>query len=172
MGEPIQTAILHSLDSAKSLYHRLVLLVGGSGAGKTKVLRTLADQLNAKVININLELSSRLLELTPKQRSLRLPQILREIVDSTQDTTVILDNIELLFDAELKLDPLRLLQGISRNRIILAAWNGSMDDGKLKYAETGHPEYRTYEPGEIPIVNIGLDLKANTATTSSEASET
>ncbi|MEN6474686.1 MAG: BREX-3 system P-loop-containing protein BrxF, partial [Syntrophaceae bacterium] len=39
---------------------------------------------------------------------------------------VLLDNIEILFDVSLKQDPLRLLQGLSRNTTLVAAWSGEI----------------------------------------------
>lgn len=144
MARSIESAILNFLQTAEGLYHRLVLLVGESGSGKTGVLRGVADGLGTDVININLALSTELLELTTKQRALRLPGILNQVIEKAQ-LPVVLDNIEILFDKDLKQDPLRLLQGISRNRSVLASWNGTMSKGKLIYAETGHPEYRCYD---------------------------
>ncbi len=67
---------------------------------------------------------------------------------------MVLDNLELLFDVELKQDPLRLLQHISRNRNVVAAWNGHVDGGKLTYAEPGHPEYREYKAKELLLVSL------------------
>ena len=67
-------------------------------------------------------------------------------------TLLVLDNLEILFDPDLKQDPLRLLQGISRNRSVLASWNGTYNSGKLLYAESGHPEYRSYDSADVLIV--------------------
>jgi len=151
MAGSIESAILNSLQTAEGLYHRLVLLVGEGGSGKTGVLRGVADGLGTNVININLALSTELLELTVKQRALRLPGILNQVIENAK-LPVVLDNIEILFDKDLKQDPLRLLQGISRNCSVLASWNGAMSKGKLIYAETGHPEYRCYEQIDNMIV--------------------
>ena len=153
MTATIQDKIKQSLLASEGLYHRLVLLVGESGSGKTNVLRDVAEDFGASVINLNLELSSELLELTAKQRSLRLPSILDQIV-SCELSPVILDNIEILFDKDLKQDPLRLLQGISRNRAVVASWNGAVTSGRLLYAEPGHPEYRNYETADALIVSM------------------
>ncbi len=153
MAEPIHDQIKRSLQAAEGLYHRLVLLVGESGSGKTGVLWGVAKEFGASVINVNLVLSSELLALTAKQRSLRLPVILDQIADQAQ-SPVVLDNLEILFDKNLKQDPLRLLQGISRNRAVVASWNGIMNAGRLLYAETGHPEYRRYESVDALIVNM------------------
>lgn len=153
MAASIHDKIRQSLQAAEGLYHRLVLLVGESGSGKTNVLRDVAEEFGASVINVNLSLSSELLELTAKQRSLRLPSILDQIVNS-ELSPVILDNLEILFDKDLKQDPLRLLQGISRNRAVVASWNGTVTSGRLLYAEAGHPEYRNYETADALIVNM------------------
>jgi ABC-type transporter Mla maintaining outer membrane lipid asymmetry ATPase subunit MlaF len=153
MAEPIHDKIKLSLQAAEGLYHRLVLLVGQSGSGKTGVLRNVAEGFGSSVINVNLALSGELLELTAKQRSLRLPGILGQIAANAQ-APVVLDNLEILFDKDLQQDPLRLLQSISRNRAVVASWNGTMASGKLLYAETGHPEYRSYDAVEALVVEL------------------
>ncbi len=84
MAEPIHDKIKRSLQAAEGLYHRLVLLVGETGSGKTGVLRDVAEEFGSSVINVNLALSGELLELTAKQRSLRLPGILDQIADKAQ----------------------------------------------------------------------------------------
>jgi hypothetical protein len=149
--------IRRSLREADTLYHRLVLLVGESGSGKTGVLQEVAEEVGSSVLNVNLMLSGELLELSAKQRSLRLPGILEKIVEATT-VPVVLDNLEILFDKTLKQDPLRLLQGISRNRAVLASWNGALAGGRLSYADTGHPEHRSYD--SIDVMIVGMDGSA------------
>ena len=157
MAGATQDKIKRSLQAAEGLYHRLVLLVGEAGSGKTSVLRDVAKDFGTEVVNVNLALSAELLELTAKQRALRLPGILDQIVDKEQ-SPVVLDNLEILFDKDLKQDPLRLLQGISRNRSVVASWNGKATEGKLNYAEAGHPEYRSYDLVDLTVV--GMDETA------------
>ena len=153
MAEPTHEKIKQSIQTAEGLYHRLVLLVGETGSGKTGVLREIAEELGSSVVNVNLALSGELLELTAKQRSLRLPDILEQIANQAQ-SLVVLDNLEILFDKDLQQDPLRLLQSISRNRAVVASWNGIVNSGKLLYAETGHPEYRSYDSADALIVGM------------------
>ena len=153
MAGMIHERIKQSLQTAEGLYHRLVLLVGETGSGKTKVLREFAGEIGTEVININLLLSAELLGLSEKQRLLHLPEILDKIVEKKQ-ATVVLDNIEILFDQRLKQDPLKLLQLISRNRSVIAAWNGKIEHGRLTYAETGHHEYRQYDAKELLLVSM------------------
>ncbi|WP_395624280.1 BREX-3 system P-loop-containing protein BrxF [Sphingomonas daechungensis] len=153
MPEPIHNRIKQSIGQAEGLYHRLVLLVGQSGSGKTAALRALADELGASVINVNLALSARLIELTERQRTLRLSALFGGVVEEA-GTVALLDNIEILFDHGLRQDPLRLLQSVSRNRCVVASWNGAVTGSKLTYATIGHPEYRSYETTDTMIVNV------------------
>ena len=81
MAGMIHERIKQSLQTAEGLYHRLVLLVGETGSGKTKVLREFAGEIGTEVININLLLSAELLGLSEKQRLLHLPEILDKIVE-------------------------------------------------------------------------------------------
>jgi hypothetical protein len=60
-----------------------------------------------------------------KQRALRVARIVDDIVQEQAADTVLLDNIEMLFHPDLKQDPLRLLQSLSRNRTIVATWRGA-----------------------------------------------
>ena len=144
MAEPLADKIMEKVKQIDELYHRLMLVVAPSGAGKTTALQNVRDRTGVSLINVNLELSRRMLELTERQRALQLPRLLREIVDDAASEVVLLDNLEILFDVSLQQDPLRLLQGLSRNKTVVAAWNGSIDKDHMTYAVPDHPEYRRY----------------------------
>jgi hypothetical protein len=142
--DPIPARIRTCIQEAGGLYQRLILLVGQTNTGKTKALQDVARMMDLPYINLNLELSRRLLDYTAKARPLRVSGLLDEILAAAGSSTVLLDNIEILFDPALKQDPLRRLQYAARQRIIVAAWNGHVHDGSLTYAEPGHPEHRRY----------------------------
>lgn len=170
MNEPIREKIKRSLQAAEGAYYRLVLLVGKAGSDKSKILLCIAEEFSTSVINVNLVLSSELLELTAKQRSLRLPGILDQLTDKASNP-VILDNLEILFEKSLQQDPLRLLQSISRNRTVVASWNGIINSGWLLYAETGHPEYRIYDSVDALIVGMDSATTVNSAKNNRETGQ-
>ena len=153
MTRPLADDVIKKLKHAENLYHRLILVVGGEGKGKTSALHEVASRVNAPLVNINLELSRRLLDLTERQRALQLQRLLDQVVAQPEGDVVLLDNIEILFDVALKQDPLRLLQGISRNRTIVATWSGSIEDGHLVYAAPDHREYRRFAVGDLLVAN-------------------
>ena len=139
--------------SASMMYFRLILMVGPAGSGKTSALQEVSARTSAPLVNVNLELSRRMLDLTERRRALQLPQLLDEIVSEASGELILLDNIEILFDVRLKQDPLRLLQGLSRNKTVVAAWNGLIVDSHLTYAVPDHPEYRRYPTGGFLVVS-------------------
>jgi hypothetical protein len=144
---------MRQLEQAAGLYYRLVLVVAPRGAGKTVALQEVAARTGVLVMNVNLELSRRMLELTERQRSLRVPRLLEEITGQANAALVVLDNLEILFDDALKLDPLRLLQGLSRHHTVVAAWNGFIEGNYMTYAVPGHPEYRRYPVGDFLVAH-------------------
>ena len=157
MADPLPDQIIRKTDDVKDGYHRLVLVVAPEGSGKTAALHAVGERLGAPCINLNLELSRRLLDLTERQRSLHVQGLVEEVVAETGADLVLLDNIEILFDPKLQQDPLRCLQQLARHRTVVAAWGGAVaDDGAasavLTYAAPGHPEYRRYPANDLTIV--------------------
>ena len=147
-------ALQQAITYAPEQYHRLILLVGPTGAGKTRALQELQKQIDAPLISVNLELSRQMLEMTEQQQVLRLPRLLGDLIRTSAADVVLLDNIEMLFLPRFKQDPLRLLQAISRHRTLVVAWNGEVRQGKLIYAVPDHPEYRTYPARDLQIVQL------------------
>ena len=153
MAEPLADRVIRRIGQAAELYHRLVMLVAPAGTGKTSALQDVHERTKAPLVNVNLELSRRMLDLTERQRALQLPRLLAEIVGASAAEVILLDNIEVLFDVSLKQDPLRLLQGLSRNKTVVAAWSGSIDGEHMVYATPDHPEYRRYPLRDFLVVN-------------------
>ena len=144
--------IRERLSGIADIYNRLVLLVGPSGSGRTAALRSLADAEKVPVLNVGADISRRLLDLTERQRVLQLPKLLEEAVAAYPSHLALLDNTEILFNPALMQDPLRLLQGLSRDRTVVASWLGDIDDRHLTYAVPEHPEFRQYPSNGLLFV--------------------
>lgn len=154
MGASLAERIREQVPQTADLYHRLILVVGPPRSGKTTALQELSETEGWPLINVNLRLSELLLELTHKQRALRVPRLLADILRDVSKEVAMLDNIELLFSPELSQDPLRLLQGLSRNRTIIATWAGDLKGAHLTYAEPGHPEERRYAKPDAVCIRV------------------
>lgn len=139
-----------------SVFHSKLLLVEGPPrSGKSTLLRTLSDHRNTVPLNVSRSLGSMLAGIPRAQRQLSAGNMLRDLTEKhSPEDLLILDNLELLFDRTLKLDPLALLKQISRSRRVVAAWPGEVHNGRLTYAEIGHPEYQDYGIDGLTIFPI------------------
>lgn len=152
------TEILNKLKSAlqtiESQYHRLIILVNCVDSSKQEIMDFLKEDRDVKPVNLNLQLSSSLLEYSIKQRPLKVAEITAEMIEALS-SPVLFDKLDILFEPSLQTDPLALLQSLSRSKTIIAFWSGSLKDKKLYYAEPGYPEYRSYHVQDF----VAIDTK-------------
>lgn len=150
---PLTDAVVCESKLASALYNRLILVVGKSNTGKSQLLSCVAAELCLPCVNVGTQLSHRLLDVLPRQRVIHLQKFLADMLPP-ESSVVVLDNTEILFEKNLQNDPLTLLQSISRNTTIVAAWAGEVSADALVYATPGHPEYRHYPAHELLIFDL------------------
>ena len=150
--ESLVDRVVQGIERTVGAYSRLIVLVAPAGSGKTAVLQDVQRRTGAPLLDVNLEISRRMLELTDRQRELRAPFLLPEVLDEIQADVVLLDNIELLFDPSLKIDQMRLLREVSRYKTVVVTWSGSCDDDSVLYAERDHREYGRYSTRGVLVV--------------------
>ena len=145
------------VDEVGALQSKLVLLIGPPNAGKTALLDSLAKNKGVTTLNVGAELGGRLAGMSQRQRPLQTTTILRELADQhAHGDLLLLDNIELLFDRSLQLDPLDLLKRHAHAKRVVAVWPGELQGdartGRLTYADMGHPEHQDYSlAGVVPL---------------------
>jgi hypothetical protein len=145
------------IDEIGALNSKLLLLIGPPNAGKTALLHSLAKSKGVTPLNVGAELGGRLAGMPQRQRHLQTMTILRELVDQhAPSDLLLLDNIELLFDRSLRLDPLDLLKRHAHAKRVVAVWPGELQGdaktGRLTYADMGHPEHQDYSlAGVVPF---------------------
>ncbi len=152
--------VISKMKDVSKMNHRLVLLVGGPRSGKTRILKEIAMLINAPRVNVSLELGDRLLNLSKQERSQRVSEIFEDMLslfrreDGTSFDTVLLDDIEILFEPSLRLNVLQLFQTESKNRTLVVGWPGRVSDDVLVYAEPGHAEYKKYDAEGLVVVEL------------------
>ena len=143
----------HLVDDITSLNSKLVLLVGPPRSGKSALLVKLSERRNTLVLNVGAALGRQLLAIPSTRRHLQAADLLKDLADETAcEGMLLLDNIELLFDRTLQLNPLDLLKRHAHARRVIAVWPGELRERRLSFAATGHPEYQDYGiDGLIPF---------------------
>ena len=149
--------LLDTIRARQSSYHKLTVLAGEAGSGKTRLIRQVAAELDFPLINLSLLLSQRLLSQNQRQRSLNAESVAIDVIDEHFKSGLCLDDTELLFDKTLRTNPLVFLQNISRNRHIVATWNGGVTGGELRFGYPGHPDYFNQNFNGYPVVSVAED---------------
>jgi len=141
------------LENLTGSYHRLILIVGKPGTGKTELIRNLCSMLQWPQVNLNLSLSEALMTYPQHKRPVVVSGLFYEFFE-TESPGYLIDNTELLFARSLKINPIYLLKNASRSRTIVCSLNGQMNGNDFIYAETNHPEYFRETLNDINIIDL------------------
>ena len=97
-GSHIAERVIESLSQIGNNYSQLLVLVGPVFSGKTQCLKEISERINIPYINLGVELSKKLLELSVKQQVLRVAGLTKEIINNVHSDVALVDNIEILFN--------------------------------------------------------------------------
>ena len=137
------------------LNSKLILLVGPSRSGKTQLLRQLGTKLNIEHLNVGLELGRRLAATPNNKRGFSAGELLREISDKEHtEAPLLLDNLEMLFEPGLQINPLDLVRRLAHSKRVVAVWPGELRGDRLVYADMSHPEHRDYSRDGVVVLEI------------------
>jgi hypothetical protein len=143
-----------AIDLAAARYYKIVLVVGRSGSGKTNLLKKICGQRQIPLINLGIDLSQKLLPLTSLERKLKTCEIISGLIDAQGTHRLAIDNTEVIFDPSLMVNPLGLLQSLSRTLLLIWSWNGEVEDGHVTYAYPGHPEHQRVPTSELTLITL------------------
>lgn len=132
-------SIKQSLDTIRNSYYKQIYVYDYKCGDSVKVY---AEAECLPYINVNLELSKKLLTIPQTKRKYYVTEFLQEIILAKEEEIVCLDFLELLFSPELALNPFQLVRDISKNKVLIISWRGNIKGNVLLHAEPGHPEYK------------------------------
>ena len=143
-----------AIAQAEVRYAKLLFVVGRSGAGKTELLRTVAEYFRIPLVNLGLELSRRLLPLTFRERKLRAAELIADMFDETKRPGLPLTTLRSYSTPIWSLIQSACSKSLSRTRLLVWSWNGKLDDGHVTYGEPGHREYRRMATDRITLITL------------------
>jgi chloramphenicol 3-O-phosphotransferase len=133
------------VEDISSLNSKLVLLIGPPRSGKSNLLRQLSERRQTRVLNVGVALGRHLLPVPGTRRHLQAADMQKDLADEfASHGLLLIDNIELLFDRTLQINPIDLLKRLAHARRVIAVWPGDFRGDRLSYAATGHPEHQDY----------------------------
>jgi hypothetical protein len=137
------------------LNSKLILLVGPSRSGKTQLLRQLGSKLKLEPLNVGMQLGRRLAATPKNRRGFSAGEMLREIAGKERtEAPLLLDNLELLFEPCLQINPLDLVRRLAHSKPVVAVWPGELRGDRLVYADMSHPEHRDYSRDGVVVLEI------------------
>lgn len=159
MKNSITNNLIDAVRTVKADRHKMVILLGSFGSGKTSLLRDISEQLNAKYIDLNLELSERLLSVpaTNYNDGVTVHKLIDEICDdfSPNNEILAIDNLELLFSPELgKINPVDTFKRISRQRPILLALPARRQGNSAVYSTPGNQDYCAMPLEDYIVIDV------------------
>lgn len=146
-----QQELEDTIRHAVSRRHRLVLVIGEAGSGKTAFLQSIAAAHGMQFLRLGEPLGIRLLEASPRTRPLEIEKTIRELVDGTGPGSA-MDNTDILFDPALRCDPLRLACSISQNSLVLFSMTGRIEGNRFVRGYPDHPEFFSEEFPSVPLI--------------------
>lgn len=137
------------------LNRQLILLVAPRGGGKTQLLRELGAKLHCEPLNVSLLLGRRLAATPYDQRGFAVGALLREFADQERTTgPLLLDNLEILFEPSLQINPIDIIKRLAHARPVVAVWPGTVWGDRLLYADRNHPEQRDFSRDGMVIYDM------------------
>ena len=89
------------------------------------------------------------------KRGFSAGELLREIADKERtEDPLLLDNLELLFEPGLQINPLDLVRRLAHSKRVVAVWPGELRCDRLVYADMSHPEHRDYSRDGVVVLEI------------------
>jgi hypothetical protein len=151
--------LLEALRIVAADRHKLVILLGGFGSGKTKLLKELAPEVGAEYVNLNLKLTERLLTV-PQSRyndGVTVHRLIDELCDelSPDGRPLFIDNVELLFSPEVgKVNPVDTFKRISRQRQVVLALPVKRLGNNVVYSVLGREDYMSIPLESYPVIDL------------------
>ncbi|MGF9964512.1 BREX-3 system P-loop-containing protein BrxF [Bacillus rhizoplanae] len=132
----------NKIEQMNSWWHKLIFICND----ECMIENVVNLSSDIEVLNVNLVLSESLITISKNKYPLYVEEILQRKLNNPSKI-YLLQHIDILFDPVLQINPIRLLENISKRNKLMVIWPGVYKDEQLIYAENGHPEY--YASGEF-----------------------
>ena len=142
-----------NINDSLNAENRLVLLVGPPGCGKSRILRGMKD---VSVVNVGKELGRDLRVIPREDRPDKAMEILASLIEIHPKEVVVLDNIELLLQPDLKLDLWPALGALGANKKLIIAWTGRVYGQEIQWGDPGVPGHLVMSLENCPAKIVSM----------------
>lgn len=119
-----------------------------------KVTNWIISEYRLPFIPLNKELSKLLIRKQQANFPKEIIDWFSQRINEIEGESILLTDIDILFEPSFKLDPLVIFRQASRNKKLLILWPGEFRNNKLSYATPEHAHYRTWGNPGIEIIHV------------------
>lgn len=116
--------------------HKLLLVIGTPGTGKSKVVREYSQDIGIPLIDLDMIFAN-----TPSDK---LMDEMKNFLSTYHQKVLLIDNKKILYAKDSQIDILSFLKEISETIPVVATWNGKIEDGQLFHFRSDSPEDLIY----------------------------
>jgi hypothetical protein len=147
----VKQLIKSELEFLESRWNKLLIVCGKTSYKANDI----AIEINVPYINLNLMLSEKLTAVSKSKYPFQVREILESILEEQQSNTYWLGDIEILFDKQLRQNPVRLLEQLGKKYKLVISWLGKCSGRNLTYATPEHPEFFNCN-GRVDLFHVFL----------------
>lgn len=144
--------VIETIEAMGRGISKPVFLTGSDPTTRTRVLGAAAVKLGKQPINLGMSVSSAI--LVSEQAEARRMNTLLDGIIPPDASVAFLDRIAVLFAPSLQCNALDVLAQAARRRTICASWPGRVENGRLRYADYGHPECLDEDANRALVIDI------------------
>lgn len=116
------TEKINELNDAK---HKLLLIVGEPGSGKSKVIREYSQETGIPIIDLD--------KIFVNTASDQLMNEMKNFLKNYNQDVLLLDNKKILYTKDSAIDLMDFLKEISLSIPVVATWNGHIENNQLHH---------------------------------------
>lgn len=111
------------IEELNEMKHKLLLIIGTPGSGKSKVIREYSQETGIPIIDLD--------KIFANTASDQLMNEMKNFLKTYNQKVLLLDNKKILYAKNSTIDIMEFLKEISTDIPVLATWNGKIEDGQL-----------------------------------------
>lgn len=128
--------LLKEIEAKKNGEAKLLLIIGNPGSGKSKLINEYSTETGTPILN---------LDNIFKDNSNDLVKIMNDFLETYDKDVLLLDNKRVLYAKDSNIDMLAFLKELTKKVIVVATWNGTIEDNKLIHIRSKLPTNLVYE---------------------------
>lgn len=127
--------LLEEIEAAKNNENKLILIIGNPGSGKSKLIHEYSDNCGIPILN---------LDNIFKDNATDLVKVMDDFLLTYDKEILLLDNKRVLYAKDSNIDMLAFLKALAKKVVVVATWNGKIEDNKLIHIRSKSPTDLTY----------------------------